>query len=102
MSKDQPTADRRELNLGEIRREMRHGFDRVMAKLERDYNRGHEQSLLVAVEMCLMHASMWGTAPPQWVVDAYSYRLWRFMNSETGSLDEAFGVDKGRPPGEVD
>ena len=81
-----------------IRQEMRAGFDRVLEKLERDYAAGHEPALLLAVEMCLMHAAMWGTAPPQWVVDAYSQRLWRFMNSEAPSLDAAFGTAPHEPP----
>ena len=78
-----------------IKREMRQGFDRVMTKLERDFAHGNEASLLVAVELCLMHAASWGTAPPEWVVKAYSERLWRFMSHKTATLDDAFGLAPG-------
>lgn len=80
------------IELEQVRLEMRQGFDRVMAKLEKNYESGEAAALLIAVEMCLMHAASWGTAPPEWVVRAYSDRLWRFMNHESGSLDEAFGL----------
>jgi len=85
-----------DIELEQVRLEMRQGFDRVMAKLRQDYETGESASLLIAVEMCLMHAASWGTAPPDWVVKAYSDRLWRFMNHETGSLDDAFGADSTR------
>jgi|GEM_PF-6845962 len=85
------------IELEQVRNEMRQGFDRVMAKLEQDYVAGEAGALLIAVEMCLMHASSWGTAPPDWVVKAYSERLWRFMNHESGSLDEAFDTVAARP-----
>jgi hypothetical protein len=80
-----------DIELEQVRLEMRQGFDRVMAKLQKDYESGEPASLLIAVEMCLMHAASWGTAPPEWVVRAYSDRLWRYMSQESGSLDEAFG-----------
>lgn len=86
-----------DIELEQVRNEMRQGFDRVMAKLQHDYEAGESESLLIAVEMCLMHAASWGTAPPEWVVKAYSARLWRFMNHEEGSLDEAFDTASTRP-----
>jgi hypothetical protein len=86
------------IELEQVREEMRQGFDRVMAKLEKDYREGNHAALLIAVEMCLMHASSWGTAPPEWVVKAYSDRLWRFMNHESGSLDEAFDARPNPAP----
>lgn len=89
-------GSRMNIELEQVRLEMRQGFDRVMAKLEKDYAQGNAAALLIAVEMCLMHAASWGTAPPEWVVNAYSERLWRFMNHEQGSLDTAFGTDAGR------
>ncbi len=85
-----------DIELEQIRNEMRQGFDRVMAKLEKDYAHGESGALLIAVEICLMHAASWGAAPPDWVVRGYSERLWRFMKHERGSLDEAFGMDPAR------
>ena len=88
---------RMDIELEQVRNEMRQGFDRVMAKLQHDYEAGESGALLIAVEMCLMHAASWGTAPPEWVVKGYSARLWRFMNHEEGSLDDAFDTASARP-----